>query len=141
FVIIEVTSGRVLRLASVVTVLIGMRGHRFERGGCREISREGRRLGERRDFGNRKGRDLRGGLATGANYYRCRHGLGAGTRIGCLDVDDVAEQDLPLVELVAPDDDGLKGERALAQTCDDGLSAGLDALGDRDFTLAGEKFH
>src|SRR5262249_5041955 len=99
--------------ASVVTVLIG-------------ISREGSRLGEHRHAGYRQGRDLHGGLATGADDYRCRHGLGTGTRIGCLDVDDVAEQDLPLGELVAPDDDGLKGERALAQTCDDGLSAGLD---------------
>ncbi len=46
-----------------------------------------------------------------------------------------------LVELVAPDDDGLEGERALAQARDHGLAAGLDALGDGDLALAGKKLH
>ena len=40
------------------------------------------------------------------------------------------------VELVAPDDDGLEGQRALAQARDHRLAAGLDALGDGDFALA-----
>ena len=42
-------------------------------------------------------------------------------------------------ELVTPDDDGLNGERAFAQARDHRLAAGLDALGDRDFALAGQK--
>ena len=40
-----------------------------------------------------------------------------------------------------PDNDGLKGERALAQAGDHGPAAGLDALGDGDLALAGQKFH
>ena len=70
-----------------------------------------------------------------------RHGLGVGAGIGRLEIDDVAEEDLSLVELVAPDDDGLEGERALAQARDHRLAAGLDALGDRDLALAGEQLH
>src|SRR5262249_60161120 len=46
-----------------------------------------------------------------------------------------------LVELVAPDDDGLEGERGLAQAGDHGLAAGLDALGNRDLALAREQLH
>ena len=65
-----------------------------------------------------------------------RHRLGVGTRIGRLEIDDVAQEDLSLVELVAPDDDGLEGERAFAQARDHRLAAGLDALGDRDLALA-----
>ena len=40
------------------------------------------------------------------------------------------------VELVAPDDDGLEGQRAFAEARDHRLAAGLDALGDGDFALA-----
>src|SRR5262249_11978075 len=46
-----------------------------------------------------------------------------------------------LVELVAPNDDGLEGERALAQTGDHRFAAGLDALGDGDLALARQKLH
>ena len=67
--------------------------------------------------------------------------LGVGTGIGGLEIDDVAKEDLSFVELVAPDDDGLEGQRALAQARDHGLAAGLDALGDGDFALAGEQLH
>ena len=70
-----------------------------------------------------------------------RHGLGVGTGIGRFEVDDVAQEHLALVELVAPDDDGLEGERALAQARDHRLAAGLDALGDGDLALAREEFH
>ena len=73
--------------------------------------------------------------------HRRRHRLGVGPGIGRFEVDDVAQEDLALVELVAPDDDGLEGERALAQPRDHGLAAGLDALGDRDLALAREQFH
>ena len=43
---------------------------------------------------------------------------------------------LAFVELVAPDDDGLEGQRAFAQAGDHRLAAGLDALGDGDLALA-----
>src|SRR6516164_7400655 len=49
--------------------------------------------------------------------------------------------DLALVELVPPDDDGLEGEWALAETRDHGLTAGLDALSDGDLALARKEFH
>jgi hypothetical protein len=75
------------------------------------------------------------------DHHRGRHGLGVGASIGCFEVDDVAQKHLSLVELIAPDDDGLEGERALAQARDHGLAAGLDALGDGDLALAGKQFH
>src|SRR5262249_274484 len=56
-------------------------------------------------------------LAVGPDHRR-RHGLGIGTGIGRFEVDDVAQEDFALVELVAPNDDGLEGERALAQSSD-----------------------
>ena len=80
-------------------------------------------------------------LAVGADHHGGRHGLGVGPGIGRFEVDDVAQEHLSLVELVAPDDDGLEGERALAQPRDHGLAAGLDALGDGDLALAGQEFH
>ena len=65
-----------------------------------------------------------------------RHALGVGPGIGCFEIDDVAQENLAVVQLIAPDDDGLEGQRAFAQACDHGLAAGLDALRDRDFALA-----
>src|SRR5262249_24238285 len=50
-------------------------------------------------------------------------------------------EDLALVELAAPNDDGLEGERALAQSGDHRLAAGLDALGDRHLALARQQLH
>ena len=88
-----------------------------------------------RRAGDRHARHRHNRLAVGADH-RTRHRLGVGTRIGRLEIDDVAQEDLSLVELVAPDDDGLEGERALAQPGDHRLAAGLDALGDRDLALA-----
>ena len=68
-----------------------------------------------------------------------RRGLGVGALIGGFEIDDVAQQNLAFVQLVAPDDDGLEGQRALAQAGDHGLAAGLDALGDGDLALAGQQ--
>src|SRR6266540_5320742 len=79
-----------------------------------------------------------GTIGVGADH-RCWHGLGVGASIGRFEVDDVAQKDLALVELVAPNDDGLESERALAQAGDHRLAAGLDALGDRDLALAREQ--
>src|SRR5579883_669922 len=114
---------------------------RLERG------RGGRRRRGRRDRRDRRGdgtaRRVHAGAGFGArlgrrtrHHGRGRHRLGVGSRIGRLEIDDVAQEDLSLVELVAPDDDRLEGERALAQAGDHRLAAGLDTLGDRDLTLA-----
>ena len=107
----------------------GGRGRRRRRGVCASGRRDHRGARHRHDR-----------LAVGADH-RGRHGLGVGARIGRFEVDDVAQEDLALVELVAPDDDGLEGERALAQPRDHGLAAGLDALGDGDLALARKQFH
>ena len=63
-------------------------------------------------------------------------GLGVGAGIGCIQIDDVAQQHLAVVELIPPDDYGLEGERALAEPCDHGLAAGLDALGNSNLAFA-----
>ena len=65
--------------------------------------------------------------------------LAVGAGIGRFEIDDVAQQDLAFVEFVAPDDDRLEGQRALAEPGDHRLAAGLDALGDGDLALAGEQ--
>src|ERR1019366_10787825 len=74
-------------------------------------------------------------LAGGANHRR-RHGLGVRAGIGCVEVDDVAKEDLPIVEFVPPNDDGLEGEWTLTEPRDHGLAAGLDTLSDSDLTFA-----
>jgi len=48
---------------------------------------------------------------------------------------------LPSLSFVAPDDDGLEGEGALAEPSDHRLAASLDALGDGDLALARKQFH
>ncbi len=68
--------------------------------------------------------------------HRRLHLLRVGAGVGRFEIDDVAEEDFSLVELVAPDDDGLEGERAFAEARDHRLAAGLDALGNGDFALA-----
>ena len=72
----------------------------------------------------------------GRGVVHLRRLLAVGAGVGRLEIDDVAQQDLALVELVPPDDDRLEGQRALAQARDHRLAAGLDALGDGDFALA-----
>ena len=65
-----------------------------------------------------------------------RRVLAVGAGIGRFEIDDVAQQNLAVVQFVAPDDDGLEGQRAFAEPGDHRLAAGLDALGDGDFALA-----
>ncbi len=106
-------------------------------------------LGPERGCGRRRGRGRdRLRLTHGADHHaagavigtfgggQCGDVLGVGAGIGRLEVDDVAQEHLAVVELVAPDDDGLEGQRALAQARDHRLAAGLDALGNGDFALA-----
>src|ERR1700689_3690762 len=59
-----------------------------------------------------------------------------GAGIGGVENDDVAEEDLSLVQFIAPDDDGLERQRAFAQARDHRLAAGLDALGNGDLAFA-----
>src|SRR6516165_1021664 len=57
-------------------------------------------------------------------------------RISGFEVDDVAKENLPFVQLVAPNDDRLEGERAFAKPADHGFAPGFDASRDRNLTLA-----
>ena len=80
------------------------------------------------------------GLAVGADDHRRLHLLRVGAGVGRFQVDDVAQEDFAFVQFVAPDDDGLKRQRAFAKPGDHRLAAGLDAFGDGDFALAREQF-
>src|SRR5262249_40222812 len=111
-------AGRALAVLAVLAV--GALGPSLEWGGAR---------GRRHDR-----------LAVGADH-RPRHGLGVGPGIGRFEVDDVAQEHLSLVELVTPNNDGLEGERALAQAGDHRFAASLDALGDGDLALARQQLH
>src|SRR5690606_4640471 len=67
--------------------------------------------------------------------------LGVGACIGCVEVDDVAKENFSFVQLVAPDDDGLKGQRAFTKPGNHRLAASLDALGNGDFAFARQKLN
>jgi hypothetical protein len=85
-----------------------------------------------------------GGLAVSLDLLgalELRRSLGLGTGIGGFEIDDLAQQRRAFVEFVAPDDDRLEGQRALTETTDHRLAAGLDALGDGDFAFARQKLH
>src|SRR5450755_2521311 len=124
-------------------------------GGCGTERGRRRRGGRRRDMRRRRlcrhrgggaiavdtiaidsGERLAVGAERGCEQRRVHVVLGVGTGVGRFQIDDVAEEDLSLVEFVAPDDDGLEGQRAFAQPRDHRLAAGLDALGNGDFALA-----
>jgi hypothetical protein len=62
--------------------------------------------------------------------------LGVGASVSRFEIDDVAKEDLSFVEFIAPDDDGLEGQRTFAEACDHCLAAGLDALRNGDFAFA-----
>src|SRR5205807_761064 len=125
--------GRLMRLAESHGV-----GRRGARGRRRRLEPGSVGRSTRGRWRRRRRRTTRGSGSQGAwerltvGADRRRHGLSAGTRIGLFQIDDVAQEDLSFVELVAPDDDGLERERALAQPGNHSLAAGLDTLGDRD---------
>ena len=48
------------------------------------------------------------------------------------------QEHIAVIQFIAPDGDGLEGERALAQAGDHRLAAGLNTLGDGDLALARE---
>mmetsp|Transcript_22607 Transcript_22607/g.36958 ORF Transcript_22607/g.36958 Transcript_22607/m.36958 type:complete len:344 (+) Transcript_22607:3294-4325(+) len=58
---------------------------------------------------------------------------------GRLKIDHVAQQDVFAQKLVAPDGDGLKGQRAFAEARNHGVATGLDALGDGNFAFAAQQ--
>src|SRR5262245_5578140 len=72
---------------------------------------------------------------------RRRHRLSLRPFVGRLQVDDVAQQNLCIHQLVAPNDDGLERQRTFTQTRYHRLAAGLDTLGDRDLALTREQLH
>jgi len=87
----------------------------------------------------RKTRHACGGCgrsAVAGRHARRYDVLGVGSGIGCFEIDDVAQKNFAFVQLVAPDNDRLEGERALAQPRDHRLAASFDALGDGDLALA-----
>ena len=96
----------------------------------RRGARRGRGRGALGDAGGERLRVLRLG------HVDLRRLLAVGAGVGRLEIDDVAQQNLGFVEFVAPDDDRLEGQRALAKPGDHRLAAGLDPLGDGDFALA-----
>src|SRR6266436_3392001 len=118
-VFVELALGRIDRLRFARQNL-GLGAKRHGGGGCGRLGRLRRRTV--------------GGRAIAGRYGR--HGLGVRARIGGFQVDDVAQEYPAVVEFVPPDDDGLEGERALAQTSDHRLAAGFNTFCDRDFALA-----
>ena len=140
-VFVVIALGRGLARILLLAVPGGGITRRLEwRGGRRRRGRR-RRLHdlEMRCAGNRRADGLRNRLAIGTDDHRHLHLLGVGTGVGRLKVDDVAEEDFSFVELVAPDDDGLEGQRAFAEARDHRFAAGLDALGNGDFAFAREQ--
>ena len=122
----------------VLDIVVSRRRHRRRLGGA---PRHRRSPAAARLAASRRGAGVRGcGVAGRAGHRRIDRRparlLGVGAGIGRFEVDDVAQQDLAVVQFVAPDDDRLEGERAFAQAGDHRLAAGLDALGDGDFALA-----
>src|SRR3981189_2926166 len=79
--------------------------------------------------------------AEGGREQRVHVVLGVGAGVGRFEIDDVAKEDLSLVEFVAPDDDGLERQRAFAEARDHRLAAGLDAFRNRDFALARQQLN
>src|SRR5262245_3907645 len=95
-------------------------------------------------FANIRGTD--GGLCGGRQGRRGADGrdqrwrlLGLRPFVGRIQVDDVAQQDLGIDQLIAPNDDGLERQRTFAQARDHRLAAGLDALGDGGLAPAREQ--
>src|SRR5262245_35648878 len=89
-----------------------------------------------------------GGLSRGR--WGRRHADGRGQRwrclglrafVGRLQVDDVAQQDLGVHQLVAPNDNRLEGQGTLAQARYHRFAAGLDTLGDGDLALTREQLY
>ena len=56
-----------------------------------------------------------------------------------VEIEDLAQLHRSFVERVRPGDDGVEGDRALAEPQDHRVAAGLDALGDGDFAFAAEQ--
>ncbi len=96
---------------------------RTVRSGC---GRTGRwRLTGHDHTGNRRSAGYAAGL------------IGAGdTAIHRFEIDDVAQQRLAFVQLVAPDGERLEGQGTLAQRADHQFAAGLDAFCDGDLAFA-----
>ncbi len=62
-------------------------------------------------------------------------------RIGGIQIDNVAEQNVSFIQLIAPDNDRLEAKRAFAETRNHGLTASFNTLGDGDFAFARQKLN
>ncbi len=100
-------------------------------GASRSTSSSERRIG-RAGF-------LLGKALLGIDRFDLGRALAVRAGIGGFQIDDVAQENLAVIQLIAPDDDGLEGERSFAQPGNHRLAAGLDALGDGNFALAREQ--
>ena len=60
--------------------------------------------------------------------------------IGGIQIDDIAQQDLAFLQLITPDHDGLKGQRAFAEAADHRIATGLDAFGDSNLAFTRQEF-
>src|SRR5439155_18131419 len=65
--------------------------------------------------------------------------LGVGSGIRRFEIYNVVQEHFAAIQFVTPDDDGLEGERALAQAGDHRLAASLNTLGDSNLALAREQ--
>ncbi len=119
---------RVLQIVVVVEAV-----GRGRRRALEALGRSLRRGGGGDAFADLRGQRLRG---AGRGHVDLRRLLAVRAGVGRFEIDDVAQQNLGVVQFVAPDDDGLEGQRAFAQARDHRLAARLDALGDGDFALA-----
>jgi hypothetical protein len=72
---------------------------------------------------------------------RRRRGSNASIVIGRIEIDNVAQKNFAIVKLITPDNDSLKCEWAFTEPCHHSLAAGLDTLGDCNFTFTRKQFH
>ena len=122
--------GLLLAVAAVQRLGLERRRGRWGRRRSHRLRRN-----DREERGRPRGRGRRRIDARHGSRYR----LGVGPGIGRFEIDDVAQEHFAVVQFVAPDDDGLEGERALAQPGDHRLAAGLNTLGGGDLALAREQ--
>ena len=75
------------------------------------------------------------------NAFDLRNIFSLRAGIGRLKINNIAQQNLGFDQFIAPDDDGLEGQRIFAQARNHRLAASLDALGNRNFAFARQKLH
>jgi hypothetical protein len=80
-------------------------------------------------------------LRAGSCHINLGRVLAIGASISGFQIDNIAQQNFAVVQFIAPDDDGLKGQRAFTQASNHRLAASFNALGNGDFAFAREQFN